>query len=104
MYAVLDIGGQQLIVEPNKQYFVNRLDGNEGDIIEFKHVMLLKKDDDIRVGKPIVEGVTVKAKILEHLKDKKIYVFKKKRRKGYKKLRGHRQYLTKISIEAFEIA
>lgn len=102
MYAIVNIAGQQLLVEPNKQYFVHRLAGKEGDVVEFHEVLLLKQGDTIRVGSPYVEGAMVKAKIVEHVKGDKVLVFKKKRRKGYKKLRGHRQFLTKIAVETVE--
>ncbi|MEO1383163.1 MAG: 50S ribosomal protein L21, partial [Bacteroidota bacterium] len=63
-------------------------------------VLLLDNDGDVTVGKPFVEGAAVKAKVLDHLKDDKVIVFKKKRRKGYRKKNGHRQYLSQIEIES----
>lgn len=99
MYAIVDIAGQQFKVQKKQQIFVHRLEGKEGDSVEFDKVLLIDKDGKVDVGLPTVSGSKVKAKILNHLKDEKVLVFKKKRRKGYAKLNGHRQYLTKIEIQ-----
>jgi len=99
MYAIVEIAGQQFKVEKNNQIFVHRLDGEEGASLEFDKVLLIEDGKKIKVGTPTVEGAKVSAKIISHLKGDKVIVFKKKRRKGYKKKNGHRQYLTKISIE-----
>jgi large subunit ribosomal protein L21 len=99
MYAIIEFAGQQLKVEKNAKLFVNRLDATEGDLIEIEKVLLIDNDGNVRIGTPLVEGVTVKAKVLEHLKGDKVIVFKKKRRKGYRVKNGHRQYLTQIQIE-----
>jgi large subunit ribosomal protein L21 len=98
MYAIVEIAGQQFKVEEGKQIFVHRLEGNEGDKLEFNQVLLKADGEKISVGAPTLKA-TVSAKIVEHLKGDKVLVFKKKRRKGYKVKNGHRQYLTKISIE-----
>lgn len=95
MYAIVDIAGQQLKAEAGKEMFVNRLPGNVGDKVDFDKVLLQIKD-----GKLMKKAkTTVSATILEHLKGDKVIIFKKKRRKGYKLKRGHRQSLTKIKIE-----
>ncbi len=99
MYAIVEIAGQQFKVEKNQQIFVHRLEGEEGANLDFDKVLLIEDGKKIKVGTPLVEGAKVSAKILTHLKGDKVIVFKKKRRKGYKKKNGHRQYLTKISIE-----
>ncbi len=99
MYAIVEIAGQQFKVEKNQQIFVHRLEGEEGASLDFDKVLLVEDGKKIKVGTPVVEGAKVSAKILTHLKGDKVIVFKKKRRKGYKKKNGHRQYLTKISIE-----
>ena len=99
MYAIVDIAGQQFKVEKEQEIFVNRLDGKEETNVSFDKVLLIDNDGKIAVGNPVIKGATVSAKILEHLKAEKIIVFKKKRRKGYKTLNGHRQLLTKIQIE-----
>lgn len=98
MIAVVDINGQQLKVEENKTYYVNRLSADVDSEIEFDKVLLVAEKDDTKVGAPTVEGAKVTAKVLEHLKDEKIIVFKMKRRKDYRKKHGHRQYLTRIEI------
>ncbi len=99
MYAIVEIAGQQFKVEKDQQIFVHRLDGEEGANLDFDKVLLVEDGKKIKVGTPTVEGAKVSAKIITHLKGDKVIVFKKKRRKGYKKKNGHRQYLTKISIE-----
>ncbi len=100
MYAIVEIAGQQYKVEKDQQIFVHRLEGKEGSKVNFDNVLLTADGDKIQVGAPAVKGVSVSAKILEHLKGDKITVFKKKRRKGYKVRNGHRQYLSKIEISA----
>lgn len=99
MYAIVDIAGQQFKVEKDKQIYVHRLEGNEGDMVTFGKVLLIDAEDTVNVGKPIIEGASVTAKILSHLKGNKVIVFKKKRRKSYQKENGHRQYFSKIKIE-----
>lgn len=98
MYAIVDIAGQQFKVAKDQQLFVHRLQGDEGASIEFDNVLLVGNDSKITVGSPMVKGSTVSAKILSHLKGDKVTIFKKKRRKGYRKKNGHRQSFTKIQI------
>ena len=98
MLAVVDILGQQFKVSENVQYYVPRLDEEPNNSVTFKNVLLLSDETGTKVGNPYVEGVKVNAKIIEHLKDDKVIVFKKKRRTGYDKKNGHRQQLTKIEI------
>ena len=99
MYAVVDIAGQQFKVRKGQQVFVHRLEGEEGSSITFEKVMLIDNEGQITVGAPVVSGAKVDAKIVEHLKGDKVTVFKKKRRKGFQKSNGHRQYLSKVLIE-----
>jgi large subunit ribosomal protein L21 len=99
MYAIVDIAGQQFRVEPKQRVYVHRLDAKEGDSIELKNILLLDNDGKITVGAPHIEGARVAAKVLAHVKGDKVIVFKKRRRKGYKKLNGHRQYFTQIFIQ-----
>ncbi len=99
MYAVVDIQGQQFKVQKEQKLYVHRLPNNEGDQVEFDKVYLLEDGEKVVVGQPVVENAKVKAKVLRHVKGDKVLVFKKKRRKGYKKLRGHRQQFTQILIE-----
>jgi len=100
MYAVLEIAGKQYKVESDKYLYVDKLEGAEGDKVDFDKVLLLDNEGDVKVGAPTVEGVKVSGKILEQVKADKVIVFKKKRRKGYKKRNGHRQQMTKVLIES----
>ncbi|HIP48124.1 MAG TPA: 50S ribosomal protein L21 [Lutibacter sp.] len=97
MYAIVEIAGQQFKVAKDQKVFVHRLAGNEGDKVSFDKVLLLD-DGKITIGAPAIKGAGVTAKILGHLKGDKVIVFKKKRRKGYQKKNGHRQFFTEIQI------
>ena len=99
MYAIVDIAGQQLKVEKDQKIFVNRLEGKEGSTIEFDQVLLIEDKGKVQVGTPIVKDMIVSATIVSHLKGDKVKVFKKKRRKGYKVLNGHRQLLTELLVK-----
>jgi large subunit ribosomal protein L21 len=98
MYAVVDIAGQQFKVTQNSKYYVPRLKEEENTEIVFDKVLLLTDGKTTKIGNPLVEGAKVTAKILSHIKDDKVIVFKKKRRISYKKTRGHRQHLTRIEV------
>ncbi len=99
MYAIVDIAGQQYKVEKGQEIFVHQLNEKEGEKVDFYEVLLIDNDGKIVVGQPTIEGAMISAKVLENLKGDKVMVFKKKRRKGYQKLNGHRQLFTKIQIE-----
>ena len=99
MYAIVDIAGQQFKVEKDRKLYVHRLKGEENSSMSFDKILLIENDGQVKVGTPVVEGASVKVKILKHLKDDKVIVFKKKRRKGYKVKNGHRQYLTQVVVE-----
>lgn len=99
MYAIVEIAGQQFKVEKDKKLFVHRLDAEQGDSLDFEKVLLVDNDGNVAVGTPTVKGAKVTAKVLEHVKGDKVIVFKKKRRKGYKKKNGHRQLFTQIQVE-----
>ena len=99
MNAIVEISGKQFKVEKDTKLFVNRLDAKEGDKVTFDNVLLLDNGSKVVVGKPTVKDATVEAKVLKHLKDDKVIVFKRKRRKGYKVKNGHRQALTEIIVE-----
>ena len=99
MYAIVEIAGQQFKVEKGRKLYVHRLAGEEGSSLSFDKVLLADNDGQVNVGSPVVEGASVKATILRHLKDDKVIVFKKRRRKGYQVKNGHRQYLTQILID-----
>jgi len=98
MLAVVDIAGQQFRVAKDATYYVPRLSADVDSEVTFEKVLLLENGEDVKIGVPVIEGASVKAKVLEHLKDDKVIVFKKKRRKGYKKKNGHRQQLTRIQV------
>ena len=99
MYAIVEIAGQQFKVQKDKKVFVHRLEAAEGETLEFSKVLLVDDEGMIKVGTPVVEGAKVTAKVLLHTKGDKVLVFKKKRRKGYQKLNGHRQHFTQVQIE-----
>ena len=99
MYAIVEIAGQQFKVSKDLKVYVHRLINEEGSKVSFDKVLLLDDNGSITLGAPAIEGASVEAKVLQHLKGDKVIVFKKKRRKGYKKRNGHRQYLTQIVIE-----
>ncbi len=103
MYAIVEIAGQQFKVEKDKYIFTHRLEGAEGSSLDVEKILLVDQDGDVKVGAPIVEGANVKAKILEHVRGDKVLVFKKKRRKTYQKMNGHRQNLTKVLIESITV-
>jgi len=100
MYAIVEIAGQQFKVAKDQKVYVHRLQEEEGAKVSFDKVLLLDNKGEVTVGAPAIEGAEVTAKILGHLKGDKVIVFKKKRRKGYKKKNGHRQFLTEIQIES----
>jgi large subunit ribosomal protein L21 len=99
MYAIVEIAGQQFKVEKDKKLFVHHLESNEGDSLEFEKVLLVENEGKIVVGTPTVKGAKVTAKVLQHVKGEKVLVFKKKRRKSYQKMNGHRQQFTQIQVE-----
>ena len=98
MYAIVEIAGQQFKVAKDQRVFVHRLEEKEGSKVSFDKVLLLD-DGKVTIGAPVIENAVVTAKVLSHLKGDKVIVFKKKRRKGFRKKNGHRQYLSQILIE-----
>jgi large subunit ribosomal protein L21 len=100
MYAIVEIAGHQFKVEKDQKVFVNRLAIEEGEAVSFDNVLLIADGSNITVGAPAIGGAQVSAKVLKHLQGDKVIVFKKKRRKGYRKKNGHRQALTEIVIES----
>jgi large subunit ribosomal protein L21 len=99
MYAIVEIAGLQYKVSQKQRVFVNRLEATEGSAVEFDKVLLIDNDGKITVGTPVIDGARVAAKVISHLKGDKVIVFKKKRRKGYRKWNGHRQALTELLIQ-----
>jgi large subunit ribosomal protein L21 len=100
MYAIVEMAGQQFKVAKDQKVYVHRLQGEVGSKVTFDNVLLLDNNGNVTIGAPAVEGASVTAQILSHLKGDKVIVFKKKRRKGYIKKNGHRQYLSEIQIES----
>ncbi|MDR2764564.1 MAG: 50S ribosomal protein L21 [Tannerella sp.] len=101
MYVIVEINGQQFKAEEGKKLFVHHIrDVENGATVEFDKVLLVDIDGEIRVGTPVVEGAKVVAEVLSPLvKGDKVLIFHKKRRKGYRKLNGHRQHFTEVSIK-----
>ena len=100
MYAIVDIAGQQFKVAKDQKVYVHRLDAKTGTKVFFDQVLLLDYGGKVTVGAPAIANASVEAKVVKHLKDDKVIVFKKKRRKGYRVKNGHRQSLTEIVIES----
>ena len=98
MYAVVEIAGQQFKVQKDQKIFVHRLAADAGQKLEFDRVLLIDNGGQISLGAPAIEGAKVTAEVVEHVKGDKIIIFRKKRRKGYKKKNGHRQSFTSIVI------
>ena len=100
MYAIVEILGKQFKVVQDQKIFVNRLKNDEGSEVSFDTVMLKDNDGQVTIGKPYIDGASVKATVIRHLKGDKVLVFKKIRRKGFQKMNGHRDYLTQIKIDS----
>ena len=104
MKATIQTQGSQFTVQKGDILFVNRYpDTNEGDQVSIDQALMLVDQGKATFGTPNVEGATVKAKILENKKDKKIVIFKKKRRQGYKRRKGHRQHISVVQIESIDL-
>ena len=103
MYAIVNIAGQQFKVEEGQKLFVHRLPADSGSKVSFEEVLLIANGDEVRVGKPTIDSASVEATVLDHLKDDKVIVFKKKRRKGYRRKNGHRQYLSELLIDKITV-
>ena len=104
MYAVFRTGGKQFRAEPGRKILIPVLDADPGDTVTFEEVLLTGDGDDVSVGSPLLDGVSITAEVLRHGKDKKVIVFKRKRRKGYRKKQGHRQGFTEIRIDQVALA
>lgn len=100
MYAIVEIAGQQFKIAKDQKVFVHRLSDDEGAKVSFDRVLLIEDGGSITLGAPAIEGALVGATITRHLKGDKVIVFKKKRRKGYQKKNGHRQYFSEIIIDS----
>lgn len=98
MFAVVDIAGVQYKIRPSERVFIPKVSKDAGSMLTFDKVLLLADDKGVRIGTPTIKGVSVEAKVLRQAKDDKVMVFKKKRRKGYRVMRGHRQQYTEVEI------
>lgn len=100
MYAVFETGGKQFRAEPGVRIRIPTLEAEPGDSVTFDHVLLTDDgEENVQVGAPTVEGASVKAEVVRHGRDKKVIVFKRKRRKGYRRKQGHRQNFTEVRVE-----
>ena len=98
MHAIVSIAGQQFKVEEGQEIFVHQLAAEKGDQLDFDQVLMSIDGDNVQLGSPL--NLVVKATVVEHLKGDKVIIFKKNRRKGYRKKNGHRQSFTKIKIDS----
>jgi large subunit ribosomal protein L21 len=103
MYAVIKSGGKQHKVSEGDVLTVEKINGNKGDTLSFDEVLMVAKDGNIKLGTPYLDGVKVVGEIMEQTKDRKLTVFKMKRRKGFHKKTGHRQKLTRMKIKEISI-
>jgi len=99
MYAIVEIGSQQFKIAKDDEILTTKISGEVGNTIELDRVILIADDSGLKIGNPIIEGAQVKASIKSFERGKKIIVFKKKRRKGYKVKKGHRQDYTRLKID-----
>ncbi len=104
MYAVIATGGKQYRVEKDDVLRIEKIPGNVGDSVSFDQVLLFSDKENVSIGRPLLEKVTVKGHIVEQDRAKKIIVFKFKRRKRYRRKQGHRQSFTAIKVDAIEAA
>lgn len=103
MLAVFKTGGKQYSVEAGQILKVEKLEGKKGDSVSFKDVLAVSENAQNTIGAPLVDGAVVEAKILDQIRDKKIIVFKKRKRQNYRSTQGHRQYLTVLKIESISL-
>lgn len=99
MYAIVEVGGQQFKVAKNDVILAPKIEGQEGETVALDRVMLIADENGIKVGNPVIAGAQVKASIVDFTRGKKVIIFKKKRREGYKVKKGHRQDYTRLKIE-----
>jgi large subunit ribosomal protein L21 len=104
MFAIVEAGGKQFRVEQGLRFKAPKMDVDAGTEVTLDKVLLVHTETGLAIGQPVVEGVRVRCQVLEHGRDKKIIVFKKKRRKGYAKKQGHRQDFTLVEVTAIEAA
>ncbi|MCB9422500.1 MAG: 50S ribosomal protein L21 [Ardenticatenaceae bacterium] len=104
MYAIVESGGRQYRAEEGHTFSVEKLPYEVGEQIELNNVLLLANDNDVKVGQPAVEGVSVKATVVEQYRGKKIFVWKYKPKKRYRNRKGHRQSYTRLRIDEIVIS
>jgi len=104
MYAIVETGGKQYRVEPGDTFSVEKIVGEVGSLLELKQVRLVQGEDGLVVGRPWVEQACVTAKIVKHGRTRSITIFKKKRRKNYRRTKGHRQAFTQLQITDIKTA
>jgi large subunit ribosomal protein L21 len=102
-HAIIEIAGQQIRVEPSRFYDVNRLVGDVDSQLEIDRVLYVNNAGEVSIGAPVVEGATVQATILRHMRGRKVLVYKMKPKKKTRKKRGHRQELTRIMIDSITV-
>jgi large subunit ribosomal protein L21 len=102
MYAIIETGGKQYKVEQGSELYIEKLPQEQGETVTFDRVLLVKDENGVKIGTPVVEGAKVTAKIEKHGKAKKIIVFKYKAKKNYRRKQGHRQPYTKVVIESIQ--
>ena len=103
MFAIVEAGGRQEKVQPGAVFVVDRLDAQPGDTVTFDKVLLVENEGDVTAGTPFVKGASVTGVVLAQSKGKKIVVFKMKRRKGYRRTRGHRSLQTRVRVESINV-
>jgi len=103
MYAIIKTGGKQHRVAPGQTIRVEKIEGQVGDIVTIDDVLLICADDRFKVGQPLLAGASVTVRIVEQHRDRKIKVFKRKRRKGYRRTKGHRQYYTALRVQEIQV-
>ncbi|GAB6011223.1 50S ribosomal protein L21 [Viscerimonas tarda] len=99
MYAIVDIQGQQFKVEKDQKLFVHKIDAEQGTTAEFEKVLLIDNNGTVTIGSPVIEGAKVVVEVGSLVKGDKVLVFHKKRRKGHRKLNGHRQHFTEVTVK-----
>jgi len=103
MYAILDVNNRQYKVKQGQEIYVDLQEAEVGADLTFNKILLTDNEGSVRVGTPALNNASVSAKVLDHVKGDKVIIFKKKRRKGYRVKKGHRQQFTKIRIESITI-
>lgn len=99
MYAIVEVGGQQFKVAKDDVILAPKIEGQQGETVALDRVMMIADENGIKVGNPVISGAEVKASILGFTRGKKVVIFKKKRKEGYKVKKGHRQDYTRLKIE-----